>query len=81
MSILRCLTDTKNNLPDGLLSKKMPQRDVREVLEAIHNENNIKNHDEYTKYNPTIRVLIGKVAYEIGVAAAVRKLNKQLGHS
>ena len=55
MSILRYLTGTKNSLPDGPLSRKMPQRLAREVLEDMHNEGKIKKRGEYTKYNPTIR--------------------------
>ena len=38
----------------------------------------IKNHGEYTIYITTIWVQIGKEACKIRVAAAVRKLNKQL---
>ena len=56
----------------------MPQRLVREVLEVMHNEGKMKKRGEYTKYNPTIQAQIGKEACEIGVAAAVGKLNKQL---
>ena len=49
MSILRYLTGNKNSLLDDLLSKKVPQRLVREVLKAMHNEGKIKKHGEYTK--------------------------------
>lgn len=48
MSILRYLTGMKNSLPDPH-SKKVPQRFVREVLEAMHNEGKIKKHGKYTK--------------------------------
>ena len=44
MSILRYLTGTKNNLPDGRLSRKIL---VREVLEDMHIEGKIKKHGEY----------------------------------
>ena len=56
----------------------MSQRLVREVLEAMHNKGKIKKCGEYTKYDHTIWAQIGKEACEIGVAAAVKKLNKEV---
>ena len=37
----------KNSLPDGQLSRKMPQRIVRDVLEALHSEGKMKKCFEY----------------------------------